>query len=267
MLHRREVSSAKWAIGLGSLVAAVAAGIVLVGVWTGDGRSDVERLIGNGLPVYCGGGTGPYVALTFDDGPSPWSRQLTALLRANGTRATFFEIGQKAARHPDLVRLEAATGEIGDHSWSHPALESLTTSRITEELERADRVESEIGGQNVQLARPPFGATDPRVAEVARQLGLLVVLWNVDSGDASAATTPPSRVVARQLAERVRAGAIVLLHEDETVPTALGARREFLPELRQRGLHAVTVSDLLRLDPPSRDSIGNRGACHSTWTG
>lgn len=232
-----------------------------------NGRgSQVSRLTHLGKPVYCGGGTRPYVALTFDDGPTHWAPTLLRVLRANGARATFFEIGSKAARHPELVRLEAAAGELADHSWSHPTLPGLSRGRVVDELGRAQRVIARISGRPVTLVRPPFGAEDPVVAEVARDLGLLVVLWNVDSGDASAASTPPSSVVARQLADRIRPGAIVLLHEDETVPTAVDAMRTFLPILRSRGLQSVTVSDLLRLDPPAPGSLGNAGGCNVSWS-
>jgi len=267
VLHRREVSFATAAIVSVALATAAAAAALAVSVLDRRGPNELSRLIDVGKPVYCGGGTRPYVALTFDDGPTPWSRQLVAVLRRNGARATFFEIGMKAARHPDLAALEAAAGEVGDHSWSHPTLSNLGVPAITRELGRAQRAIAAITRRPVRLTRPPFGATDPRVAAVAQRLGLVVVLWNVDSGDASAPTTPPAAVVARQLTERVKAGAIVLLHEDETVPTAVDAMRMFLPVLRRQGLHAVTVSELLQLDPPAAPSLGNSAACHSTWTG
>jgi hypothetical protein len=58
----------------------------------------------------------------------------------------------------------------------------------------------------------------------------------------------------------------VLLHEDETVPRAIGAVKLFLPQLRRLGLHAVSVSDLLRLDPPDHEELPKgSGGCNSTW--
>jgi peptidoglycan/xylan/chitin deacetylase (PgdA/CDA1 family) len=95
---------------------------------------------------------------------------------------------------------------------------------------------------------------------------MLDVLWNIDSGDASGVSTPPSSQIAQNLRQRVRAGAIVLLHEDETVPRAIGALKLFLPQLRRLGLHAVSVSDLLRLDPPDLRELPNgAGGCNSSW--
>ena len=75
-------------------------------------RTEIRSLIATGYPVYCGGGTRPYVALTFDDGPNRWTPQLVDVLRANDARATFFEIGKNAAAQPDLVRLEATVAAM-----------------------------------------------------------------------------------------------------------------------------------------------------------
>ena len=235
----------------------------------GQGRSalvEIRKLIATGYPVYCGGGTGPYVALTFDDGPTRWTPQLVKVLRANDARATFFEVGRKAAARPDLVRLEAAAGEIGDHSWSHPSLTGLPNAKVVGQLELQQNAVQRITGERPHLFRPPFAAHDARVDSIAADLGMLDVLWNVDSGDASGVSTPPSSQIVRNLMLRVRAGGIVLLHEDETVPRTVDAMRRFLPRLRQLGLHAVTVSELFQVDPPDLQELPNgEGGCNSSW--
>jgi peptidoglycan-N-acetylglucosamine deacetylase len=250
-------------------VLAIAATAAAVRAVTGQGRSartEIRELIATGYPVYCGGGTGPYVALTFDDGPTRWTPRLVRVLHANGARATFFEVGRKAAARPNFVQLEAEAGEVGDHSWSHPSLPGLPNPKVVGELELQQNAVQRITGERPNLFRPPFGARDARVDSIAAGLGLLDVLWNIDSGDASEASTPSSAQIVRDLTERVRAGGIVLLHEDETVPRTVDAMRQFLPELRRRGLHAVTVSDLLRLDPPNQQELPNgEGGCNSSW--
>jgi peptidoglycan/xylan/chitin deacetylase (PgdA/CDA1 family) len=250
-------------------VAIVAAAGIGFGVFHHGGRSakaEVRRLLSTGFPVYCGGGKGPYVALTFDDGPTRWTPELVKVLRGNGARATFFEIGKKAAASPGLVRLEASAGEVGDHSWSHPSLPALPNAQVVGQLERQQDAVEQITGNRPHLYRPPFEAHDARVDSIAAGLGLLDVLWNVDSGDASGISTPPSSRILQNLLERVRPGGIVLLHEDETSPRALAAVKLFLPQLRRLGLHAVTVSDLLRLDPPDTSELPNgSGGCNSTW--
>ena len=262
-MNRRRV------IALAAVVAVVAAVGIGFGVFHHGGRSassEIRSLISLGYPVYCGGGKGPYVGLTFDDGPTRWAPQLVKILRANGAHATFFEIGQKAAARPDLVKLEASVGEIGNHSWSHPSLPSLSNSGVTGQLEKAQNAFVKATGSKARLFRPPFEAHEARIDSIASGLGLLDVLWNVDSGDASGVSTPSSAKIYENLAARVRPGGIVLLHEDETVPRAIGAVKLFLPALRRLGLHAVSVSDLLRLDPPDRQELPNgSGGCNSTW--
>ena len=94
------------------------------------------------------------------------------------------------------------------------------------------------------------------------------MLASVDSGDASGPSTPSAREIYRQLLERVRAGAIVLLHEDEQLPASLDALRLFLPELERQGLRAVSVPKLLAQDPPSLARLAKgSGGCHSYWHG
>ena len=95
---------------------------------------------------------------------------------------------------------------------------------------------------------------------------MLEVLANQDSGDASEPSTPSSQEIYRNLVQRVRAGGIVLMHEDEVVPRTLDALRMFLPVLEQEGLHPVTVPALLRLDPPPLDAVAKgSGGCNSSW--
>ena len=91
-------------------------------------------------------------------------------------------------------------------------------------------------------------------------------MWDADSGDGSEASTPPSEEIYQHLVDRVRAGAIVLMHEDETVPATLNALKLFLPYMQQKGFKAVTVPQLLRLDPPPLEQVAKgSGGCNSSW--
>ena len=226
------------------------------------------ELLAAGIPIYCGGGTGPYVALTFDDGPGPFSSRLVDVLRRSDARATFFVIGKKVVRKPGLVRKEASVGALGDHSFTHANLIKLSPAQIRRELARTRKAIKRVTKRKVVLFRPPFGDNDPSILRLARRLGMLEVLWNEDSGDASEASTPPSQQIYENLVARVRPGAIVLLHEDESVPRTLEAVQMFLPMLAQKGLKAVTVPQLLRLDPPALEQLPKgSGGCNSSWPG
>src|SRR3954471_7121132 len=89
------------------------------------------------------------IALTFDDGPSGWTEPILELLRDHGARATFFLVGGVAQQHADLTRRIADEGhELGNHSWSHPALAAeCDDQRVHEELERTNSAIAEIVGR------------------------------------------------------------------------------------------------------------------------
>jgi peptidoglycan/xylan/chitin deacetylase (PgdA/CDA1 family) len=250
-----------------SAAAVTAAAVAVVGVASGGASRgpSFRQLLDAGIPIYCGGGTKPYVALTFDDGPGPFTTQLVALLRAYQVRATFFEIGQKVVRKPRLARLEASVGALGDHSFTHANLMTLSPQQIRRELAQTQKAISRITGRNVVLFRPPFGDNAQEIRSTARSLGMLEVMWNEDSGDASEPSTPPTEQIYQHLVERVRAGGIVLMHEDEVVPRTLDALRMYLTVLQQQGLHAVTVPELLRRDPPPLEQVAKgSGGCNSS---
>jgi len=249
-------------------LAAAVAVFVVAGTAGASPSPTFQQLLDAGIPIYCGAGTKPYVALTFDDGPGPFASQLVALLRQHHVRATFFNIGSKAARKPRLVRLEASVGTIGDHSYTHPNLITLPPAQIRSELVRTQKAIRKATKRKVKviLFRPPFGDNASEILQIARGLGMLEVMWNQDSGDASEASTPSSEEIYQNLVDQVKAGGIVLLHEDEVVPRTLDALRMFLPVLEQEGLHAVTVPALLRLDPPPLDAVAKgSGGCNSSW--
>lgn len=259
--HVRRIGVTVVAFGLG-----VGIGIFVTRPRDPSEHEAVSRLLELKAPVYCGAGAKPLVALTFDDRPGPYSARLVALLRQNGARATFFEIGRKAAAHRDLVRAELSAGALGDHSWSHPDLTQLESAAATRQLASTQRTIESVSRKDVVVFRPPFGSNDPRSLDLGGRLGMLEVLWNVDSGDASGASTPSSDEIARNLAERVRPGAIVLLHEDEQVPATLDALQTFLPWLKSHGLRAVTVPELLAHDLPRADQVAKGvGGCNVQW--
>jgi peptidoglycan/xylan/chitin deacetylase (PgdA/CDA1 family) len=215
----------------------------------------VMRFAKLGLPIYCGGGKGRYVALTFDDGPGPYTQQLLDVLARHRARATFFLIGQRVERRPELAKLELRYGAVGQHSWSHPVLKGLPPDQLDYQLRTPQTSMRQVLGRRVRLFRPPFGARDEAVDAKAKELGLLQVLWNVDSGDASEPSTPSPEKIAQNLADRVKPGAIVLLHENITGAPSIRGLDLFLPMLKSRGLIAVSVPELLALDPPAVSDV------------
>ena len=193
------------------------------------------------------------VALTFDDGPDPdWTPALLDALAALGAKATFFMVGDRAARHPELVARVAAEGHaVGNHSWDHPSLPSLSSAAVAEQLTRARAAlaphNKTHGGM---LMRPPYGHQNLRTFRVARRLGYRPIFWNVSGGDWRG---KDAETLAAAIVPQVAPGAIVLLHDSlysfedpayrDRAPTiaAIGLLAERLP-----GYRFVTVPDLLR---------------------
>lgn len=121
------------------------------------------------------------IALTFDDGPNDaCTERLLEILSRHNAQATFFLIGRFARQRPELIRrIHAAGHVIGNHTWTHPWLMFSSPARIREELSATSAALEGILGKPVRYFRPPHGARNPGVLRIARELGLIPVLWNV----------------------------------------------------------------------------------------
>ena len=218
----------------------------------GGNRSTLQALARSGLPLYCGGRHGRYVALTFDDGPGPYTPRLLRILARAGARATFFVVGSRVAAWPGFVRTEIRRGAVGNHTWSHPRLASLGRRAVVRELLRTQAaVVRAAGGVRPLLFRPPYGVGTPAEATAVHALGLVDVRWSVDSRDAFAGATAAS--IVRTVAAELHPGAIVLLHDNHTA--TLAALPRILRTIHRRGLMPVTIPELVALDPPSHAQL------------
>jgi peptidoglycan-N-acetylglucosamine deacetylase len=159
-------------------------------------------------PSPCPGCT---VYLTFDDGPSIYTPQILSTLEAKGVPATFFVLGERAVQFPSYVQREHADGDgIGDHTWDHPDLTTLTPEQVRSELQStADEIAS-LTGARPTLWRPPFGAFNDTVTQIASSLGLSMRLWDVNPSDFN---MPGTDVIVSSVVDNVRNGSIVLLHD------------------------------------------------------
>jgi peptidoglycan/xylan/chitin deacetylase (PgdA/CDA1 family) len=218
----------------------------------GGNRSTLQALARAAAPLYCGGRHGRYVALTFDDGPGPYTARLLRILSRAGARATFFVVGSRVGAWPRLVREEVRRGAVGNHTWSHPRLASLGRRAVVQELLRTQAaVVRAADGTRPLLFRPPYGVGTPAEAAAVHALGLVDVRWSVDSRDAFAGATAAS--IVRTVAAELHPGAIVLLHDNH--PPTLAALPRILRILRRRVLTPVTVPELAALDPPSHAQL------------
>lgn len=185
----------------------------------------------------------PLVALTFDDGPHPTlTPQLLDILAARGVRATFYVIGTRVVRHPQLLQRMVAEGhEIGNHTWSHPNLAGQSDAGLLNQMDRTtDAIAAAIGRPPVTM-RPPYGSLRNRQRLLLHQArSLPTVLWSVDPEDWR---RPGSSVVSQRIVSRSQPGGVILAH-DIHGPT-IRAMPAAVDGLLARGFEFTTVSELL----------------------
>lgn len=184
----------------------------------------------------------PCLALTFDDGPSASTTPalLDALKQAQ-VQATFYLVGSHVqGKAPIVQRMHADGHEIGNHTWSHPDLTTLTPGEVRAQINATQRALLEAGVPLPKTLRPPYGATN---AVVESQTSLAVVRWNIDSEDWRSQNADE---LAARILQQAKPGGIVLLHDTNTHTVA--AITQVLPQLKAH-YQLLTVSELLGLTP------------------
>lgn len=198
-------------------------------------------------------GERPEIALTFDDGPSPWTTEIAAVFEDHGCRATFFLRGPSAKERPaDVGALADAGHELGNHLWSHRNASAMTQTELQLEISRtADAIEN-AGGGRPNLLRPPYLKGADNLAGAA--MGGAITRIILRSAGTSDWLAQAPEEISEPLLARVVAGDIVCLHDgispdrpdtDSRKVTAM-AVRQLVPTLLDRGLRPVTISQLLR---------------------
>jgi peptidoglycan/xylan/chitin deacetylase (PgdA/CDA1 family) len=197
----------------------------------------------NSVPV-----DGPYIAITFDDGPSEkLTPKLLDLLAAQHIKATFFVIGQNAAAYPAILKRIVREGhEIGNHSWSHPSFAKLSDESVRRELRKTDDAIAAVVGRRPTLLRPPYGSITPRQKRwIYDEFGYQTILWDVDPLDWK---RPGPSVIANRIVKGTRSGAIILSHDIH--PGTIEAMPATLADLAAKGFKFTTVSELIAMARP-----------------
>jgi len=210
---------------------------------------------------------GPYIAMTFDDGPSATlTPKLLDLLAAHHIKATFFVIGENVAEHPEVVARAAREGhEIGNHSWSHPNFGKMSDESVRRQLQQTDDAIKNATGKRPTLMRPPYGSITTREKRwIHDEFGYDIILWDVDPYDWK---RPGPAVVRARILKETRPGSIVLSHDIH--PGTIEAMPSTFDELQAKGFKFVTVSELIRMATarPSHPSPQPSGNVSPTATG
>ncbi len=194
----------------------------------------------------------PIVALTFDDGPDPVvTPKILDVLAAHHAHATFFVLGERAARHPEVIRRIHAEGHtVGTHTHTHRiGFHFASPANVTREINQAIAVVAGILPESPTLFRPPQGLRTPLFGSAWRKLrGLTCVTWSVRGLDSFATT--PEKIVAR-ISPHLEPGAIVTLHDgtglgggSDRAPTITALDR-LLGECESRGLRCIALGTAL----------------------
>lgn len=192
---------------------------------------------------------GPYIALTFDDGPSETlTPQLLKILADRHIKATFFLIGQNVQAHPEIVKEEVAEGHaVGSHTWSHPNLGIMPDDKVREELQRTDDAIFKAAGVHPQMLRPPYGSlAHAQRVWIRKEFGYKIVFWSVDPLDWK---NPGADVVASRILAAVKPGSIILSHDIHA--GTVQAMPQVIDALLAKGYKFVTVPELIAMRVPS----------------
>jgi peptidoglycan-N-acetylglucosamine deacetylase len=243
LVTARRVRSVLGSIATAAIASQYVPSTVALGQW-GPVRAlpnDLCRWQGPRFPLH--------VALTFDDGPDPeGTPRVLDILDELGVRATFFVLGERVRRRPDLVEEIAKRGhQLGSHGDEHARHLLRSPAWVLRDLERARETLAALGCPP-RWYRPPYGQATGATLVLARAMGLRTVLWSAWGREW--ATSAPEDVAGR-VARRLQPGAIVLLHDSDAFGppgmcrVALDALPLIATELQRRRLSAVTMDELV----------------------
>ncbi|MBM7570449.1 polysaccharide deacetylase family protein [Aquibacillus albus] len=168
------------------------------------------------------------VAITFDDGPSRFTKEIVEILEEYQVGGTFFFLGLYVEKYPNIVSYVDEHGySIGNHSYSHSSFLELSPTNIIREVQNTNQLIEAITEKTVRLFRPPFGANNKKVSDTIKQQNMKVVLWDKDPEDWDIKSADQ---IYQEVANTDPSGSIYLFHETQATVDALPQIIEFLKE-------------------------------------
>jgi len=209
----------------------------------------VNRLLERQQFITRAGTEGREIALTFDDGPGPYTPRLLDQLQRLHAAATFFEIGFMFRWFHASVSRELRMGDvIGDHTETHPHMALLSPTAQQDQILAQTEWLHRYGGPFPRLWRPPYGSYNSKTLAILRRLHMLMVLWTVDTEDY---VRPGVAVIVHRALAGARPGAIILMHDaGGNRMQTIAALPPIVRALHARGYHLVTIPQLILDDPP-----------------
>lgn len=181
----------------------------------------------------------PMVALTFDDGPSIYTKEILKTLKKYNARATFFIVGERVSSYKDTIKQASKQGcEIGSHSYSHANLGTASLSTIDSELSKTEEKIKDILGYYTPVMRPPYGSVGTKLREYIEKP---MILWSIDTLDWK---TRNAKSTETKIMSSVKDGDIVLMHD--LYSQSKDAAIKVIPKLIKKGYQIVTVSEMAK---------------------
>lgn len=185
------------------------------------------------------------IALTFDDGPDGEATPaLLALLDQSGVKASFFQVGVRAAVAPHLVAQVASAGhQIGLHGYEHQSFLFKDGATLLRELAETQQLLATASGRNpagFNAVRPPFGHFTPAILQTLNAAGYLPTMWSLVPFH----WLQSAQATVHQVINGVSNGAILVLHEGLPGPAVAELTKAILPYLLAEGYHFVTINEM-----------------------
>ena len=179
-----------------------------------------------------------YIAFTFDDGPSKYTKELLKTLELNKSSATFFMLGNRMKYSEDIVKeIYNSSSEVASHTYSHKNLNKISDKEVLNEINSPVILFKEITGGEIKYLRPPYGNYN----ETVKSTNYPIVLWNIDPKDW---LVKDSNQVYNSVLKHVCDGCIVLMHD--IYPTTIEAVKMLIPKLNSMGYEVVSISNLAK---------------------
>lgn len=183
----------------------------------------------------------PIIALTFDDGPSKYTKQIVDLLKKYNCNATFFVLGNKVKIYKDTIKESISNGnEIGNHSYNHKWLSRLKVEDIKEQINKTQDILKREVNYTPILLRPTYGSVNKKIRN---NTNLEIVLWNVDTLDWKIKS---SKKIADRSLLQIKDRSIILMHD--THERTYEALKIMIPKLIAEGYQFVTISELNKIN-------------------
>lgn len=187
------------------------------------------------------------IALTFDDGPDPENTpRILEILREKQVKATFFVIGKKVEKYPELLhQIDREGHTIGNHSYSHHYLIALfSTDRLRKDLKRCNDIICETLGKSPAFFRPPFGVTNPRYRTVLKESKLQSIGWSLRSFDTRAKN---KYQLIQQVIPKLQKRDIILLHDNLSVTA--DALEDLIEHCRSKNIDIRPLPEIINKEP------------------